>query len=81
MSSPTTIELPDDLRAFAEECVRTGKNATIAEVVREALEVKKREFLREALREGIDELDAARGVEQSIDELMAEVQAEAGVTP
>jgi Arc/MetJ-type ribon-helix-helix transcriptional regulator len=62
MATPTTIDLPDDLRAFAEECVRTGKNTSIADVVREALEAKKLAALR----------DAGFGVEQSDDELMAE---------
>jgi putative addiction module CopG family antidote len=80
MSSPETIDLPDDLRAFAEECVRSGRNASIADVVREALEAKKREALLAALAEGIAELDAGLGVEQSVEELMAEVSAEAGLT-
>lgn len=79
MASPTTIDLPDDLRAFAEECVRTGKNTSIADVVREALEAKKRQALSDALEAGLTELDAGIGVEQSVDELMAEVRAEAGL--
>jgi putative addiction module CopG family antidote len=81
MSNPASIELPEDLRAFAEECVRAGKNASIADVVREALEAKKRETLREALDEGIDELDAGLGIETSVQELMAEVIAEVGLAP
>ena len=31
-----TIELPEDLQAFAEERVRTGQNTSVAEVVRDA---------------------------------------------
>ncbi len=38
-----SIELPEDLQAFAEERVRAGKNASVADVVRDALEEKKRE--------------------------------------
>jgi hypothetical protein len=42
---------------MAEERVRTGQNASVDEVVREALEEKKRAALREALGVGL----AARG--------------------
>ena len=80
MSTSATIVLPDDLRAFAEECVRAGKNTSVADVVREALEAKKREALRDALAEGIDELDAGDGVETSIDALMVEVRTETGLS-
>jgi putative addiction module CopG family antidote len=81
MSDPAkTIELPEDLQAFAEERVRTGKNASVAEVVRDALEEKKRTALREAIDEGVAELDAGLGKESSAEELMAEVRAEAGLT-
>ncbi len=45
----------------------------------EALEEKKRAVLREALQEGIAELDAGQGVETSPEELMAEVDAELGL--
>jgi Arc/MetJ-type ribon-helix-helix transcriptional regulator len=74
-----TIELPEDLQAFAEERVRTGKSASIADVVRDALEEKKRSLLREALDAGIAELDTGRGVESSPDGLMAEVYADVGI--
>jgi Arc/MetJ-type ribon-helix-helix transcriptional regulator len=80
MSSPvTTVELPEDLRAFAEERVRSGKSASIADVVRDALEEKKRAVLREAIDQGLAELDAGLGVETSPEELMAEVRAEVGL--
>jgi len=46
---------------------------SVEDVVREALEEKKRAVLREALQEGIAELDAGKGVETSPDELMDEV--------
>jgi Arc/MetJ-type ribon-helix-helix transcriptional regulator len=74
-----TIELPEDLQAFAEERVRSGQSASVADVVRDALEDKKRAVLREALDAGIAELDAGKGVESSADELMAEVYGEAGL--
>jgi Arc/MetJ-type ribon-helix-helix transcriptional regulator len=74
-----TIELPEDLQAFAEERVRSGKSASVAEVVRDALEEKKRKVLREALDEGIAELDDGQGVETSPEELMAEVDDELGL--
>jgi Arc/MetJ-type ribon-helix-helix transcriptional regulator len=81
MSNPTrTIELPEDLQAFAEERVRAGKSASVADVVRDALEEKKRAVLREAIDEGIAELDAGLGVQSSPDELMAQVRAEAGLS-
>ena len=82
MSNPAkTIELPEDLQEFAEERVRTGKSASVADVMRDALEEKKRAVLREALDAGIAELDAGHGVDTSPDELMAEVYADAGLTP
>ena len=40
-NTATSIELPDDLKAFAEERVRAGKAATVEEVVPDALEVKR----------------------------------------
>ena len=75
------IQLPADLQAFAEERVRTGKSTSVAEVVRDALEEKRRTVLREALDEGIAELDAGLGVEGSPDQLMAEICAEVGIKP
>lgn len=82
MSDPArTVELPEDLQAFAEERVRSGKNASIAEVVRDALEEKKRAALREAIEEGAAELDAGQGIETSSEQLMAEARAEAGLIP
>ncbi|MEJ7730217.1 MAG: hypothetical protein WKG00_13490 [Polyangiaceae bacterium] len=80
-STARTIELPEDLHEFAEERVRTGKSASVADVVRDALEEKKRSVLREALDAGIAELEAGHGVETSPDELMAEVYADVGLTP
>ena len=65
---------------FAEERVRAGKNASVAEVVRDALEEKKRAALREAIDEGLAELaHAGLGVEGTPEELMAGIRAEAGL--
>jgi Arc/MetJ-type ribon-helix-helix transcriptional regulator len=76
-----TIELPEDLRAFVEERVRSGQSASVADVVRDALEEKKRAVLREGLDAGIAELDAGRGVETSPEDLLAEVYADIGLAP
>jgi Arc/MetJ-type ribon-helix-helix transcriptional regulator len=76
-----TIELPEDLRAFVEERVRSGQSASVADVVRDALEEKKRGVLREDLDAGIAELDAGRGVETSPEDLLAEVYADIGLAP
>ena len=75
------IELPEDLQAFAEERVRAGQSASVADVVRDALEEKKLAVLREALDVGIAELDAGLGVAGSPDEIMADICAEAGLEP
>ena len=79
MSNSETIELPADLQAFAEERVRAGKTASVSDFVREVLEEKKHAVLRDAIDEGIAELDAGLGVESSPEELMAEIRAEAAI--
>jgi Arc/MetJ-type ribon-helix-helix transcriptional regulator len=80
MTDPAkSIELPDDLEAFAEERVRTGHSASVQDVVRDAVEEKKLAVLRAALDEGIAELDAGLGIETTPDELMAEISAELGL--
>jgi Arc/MetJ-type ribon-helix-helix transcriptional regulator len=76
-----TIQLPDDLQAFAEERVRAGQSTSVAEVVRDALDDKRRTLLREALDAGIAELDAGLGVKGSPDELIAEICAKVGIAP
>ena len=80
-AATTTIELPEDLQAFVEERVRSGKSASVAEVIRDALEDKKLAVLREALDVGITELDAGQGVEGSPEELMAGVYSDVGLEP
>jgi Arc/MetJ-type ribon-helix-helix transcriptional regulator len=74
-----TIELPEDLQAFAEERVRSGQSASVADVVCEALEEKKRAVLRQAIDAGIAELDAGQGVAGTPDELMDEIYADIGL--
>jgi len=76
-----SIELPEDLQAFAEERVRAGESASVADVVRDALEEKKLAVLRDALDAGIAELDAGQGVEGSPEELMAEAYSDVGLEP
>ena len=74
-----TILLPEDLQAFAEERVRSGQSASVADVVRDAMAEKKLAVLRDALDEGSAELDAGLGVETSPEALMAEISAELGL--
>jgi putative addiction module CopG family antidote len=82
MANPArTIELPEDLQAFAEERVRAGEYVSVADVIRDAVEEMKLAALRAALDTGIAELDASLGVETTPDELMAEISAELGLEP
>jgi Arc/MetJ-type ribon-helix-helix transcriptional regulator len=74
-----TIALPEDLQAFAEERVRTGQSSSVADLVREAVDEKRRAVLHAAIDAGFAELDAGLGVECTPDELMAEVYAEVGL--
>ena len=49
------IELPDDLREFAEERVKSGRYRSVVEVVRDAFDVlRDREERIAALREALD---------------------------
>ena len=80
-STAKTIQLPQDLQAFAEERVRAGLSTSVAEVVREALDEKRRSSLREALDAGIAELDAGRGVTGSPDEIISDISGEVGLSP
>ena len=79
-NAATIIELPDDLQAFAEERVRAGQYASVADVVRAALEEKKLEALREALDVGIAELDSGQGVVTTPKELLNEIHTELAMT-
>jgi len=75
-----TIELPEDLRAFAEERVRAGKAATVEEVVRDALEEKRLAALREALDVGLMQAEAGQVIQGTPRELMARIHQQHGVS-
>jgi Arc/MetJ-type ribon-helix-helix transcriptional regulator len=80
MSNPAPlIQLPEDLQAFAEERVRAGQSASVADFVRDAVREKQQAVLRAALAEGTAELDAGLGVETTPDDLMAEISLELGL--
>ena len=52
-----TVELPEDLHAFAEERVRAGEYASVSEVATEAFRLlKERAERRERAREELDQL-------------------------
>jgi hypothetical protein len=76
-----TITLPEDPQVFAEERVRADQNASVAEVVYDAIQEKKLSALREALDAGIAELDAGLGLESSVEDFMAEIDRETGLAP
>jgi len=76
-----TITLPKDFQEFAEERVREGKNASVDEVARGAFQELKLRALRDALNEGLAELDAGLVEESTVEELMAEIDAAAGLIP
>jgi Arc/MetJ-type ribon-helix-helix transcriptional regulator len=76
-----TVRLPKDFQEFAEERVRAGKNASVEEVICDAFQEKKLRALRDALNEGLAELDAGLGEESTVEEFMAEIDAAVGLTP
>lgn len=80
MPKAATIELPEDLRAFAEERVRAGKAATVEEVVRDAMEEKRLAALREALDIGLAQAEAGQVVQGTPAELMARVHQRHGIS-
>jgi putative addiction module CopG family antidote len=68
------IELPDDLREFAEQHVKSGRYRSVVDVVRDAFDVlrdrdEKVAALRDALDQGIAQLDAGDYVEGTAREL------------
>jgi Arc/MetJ-type ribon-helix-helix transcriptional regulator len=79
-NAAATVEIPEDLRAFAEERVRSGKAATVEEVVRDALEEKRLAALREALDVGLAQADAGQVVRGTPRELMARVHERHGLS-
>lgn len=80
MANPAhMIELPEDLRAFAEQQVRAGKAKSVEEVVLHAVEQKKLEALRDALDLGIAQADAGMVVVGTPSEIMERVRQRHGV--
>lgn len=79
-ATATAIELPEDLRAFAEEQVRTGKAATVDEVVRDALEEKRLAGLREALDVGLSQAEAGKVIQGTPAELMTRIHQRHGLS-
>ena len=69
-NTATSIDLPEDLRAFAEERVRAGEYASVADVVRAALEQKKLATLRAALDVGLTQAEAGKVKEGTPKEIM-----------
>jgi putative addiction module CopG family antidote len=70
-----SIQLPEDLQAFAEERVRAGQYASVVDVVRDALERQKLAILRDALDAGIADLEAGDFVEGSPEDLVKGIRA------
>lgn len=79
-NAATAVELPEDLRAFAEERVRSGKAATVEEVVRDALEEKRLAALREAFDIGLSQAEAGQVVQGTPAELMARIHQRHGLS-
>ena len=72
------IELPEDLQAFAEERVRAGEYASVADVVRDALEQKQLAVLREALDVGLAQVEAGHVIEGVLTTIMEQIRARRG---
>ena len=71
---PTNFELPEDLRAFVAEQIRSGRYATEADVLRDAFAALRHrqeriDSLRSALQTGIDQLDSGDSIEGTPQEL------------
>lgn len=81
MSNIIKIRLSENLQAFAEECVRTGVNGSISEVVCEALEEKKHAAVLRALDAADAELEAGLGKKSTVEEFMAEIDEAVALTP
>ena len=80
MANPAhLIELPEDLRAFAEEQVRAGKAKSVEEVVLDAVEQKRLTELREALDVGIAQADAGQVVEGTPADIMERIRQRHGI--
>ena len=78
-SAARRIPVRKDLIEFAEELVRTGKNASVQQVVREALEEKRRAAFDAAIAEGEADIAAGRYIEGTPKEIVDGILAEMGV--
>ena len=79
------VSLPQALAEFVEKEVASGNYATASEVVRDGLRMLREEravyeekhtILRREIQKGIDDVEAGRFSDRSIEEILAEVQAE-----
>ena len=79
------VSLTQALAEFVEKEVASGNYATASEVVRDGLRVLREEravyeeklaILRREIQKGIDDVEAGRFSDRSIEEILAEVQAE-----
>lgn len=79
-----TIELPEDLAAFAQRQVDTGQYGSVVEVVREAFGLLqdrsgKVAQLRKELDVGIAQLDAGQSTRSTPREMMDDIRADIGL--
>ncbi|WP_052549244.1 type II toxin-antitoxin system ParD family antitoxin [Enhygromyxa salina] len=67
-AQPLSVELPDDLREFVDEQLRSGRYANATEVLRDAFSVLRQrqervDSLRAALQTGVAQLDSGDFIE------------------
>ena len=84
MSTKQTLELPEDLAAFAQMQVDTGQYGSVVEVVRDAFQLlqdrsNKVTALRKELDVGIAQLDAGESTRGTPRELMDSIRADIGL--
>ena len=79
------VSLTQALAEFVEKEVASGNYSTASEVVRDGLRMLREEravyeekliILRREIQKGIDDVEAGRFSDRSIEEILAEVQAE-----
>jgi len=78
-NTANSIELPEDLQAFAEERVRAGEFASVSEVAFEALRLlkgraKRRDQARDELTQLFGEMEDGKFIEPTDDEFAQAVQ-------
>lgn len=80
------VSLPAELAAFVEGEVASGQHGTASEVVREALRLLRREreqyeqkmaILRREIQIGIDDIEAGRISDRTVEDIAAETRAAA----